>query len=344
MATCGVEVDQLVASAPLQPPAVDQLFQPLPLVRVREHVRVEVHTPYPRLTGEVEGDRVFPTVAAAQLWHRAVPCVGARRCWSATNRPDTRWIARTGRPRRVASAGVLGSSASTDPATARSSTDSPRAMSSVADDAVAVLDLLGVDRVGGARDVGRRWRTPQRCAAPPPRPGRGARRRRRTLRRPAAADGRRCRGVRWSGPARSSRSASAGVARRRPRRRGAGRALAGRPACRTTRTLLGAALSTADLAASVREALADHDGYLRDAALTLPRLGASTSRTSAAPPTSGTAPATSAARPATGDWLGRPDPGRPARGHGPTPPTWPPCSRTGRTSSLRCAIPRLTAR
>ena len=31
--------------------------------------------------------------------------------------------------------------------------------------------------------------------------------------------------------------------------------------------LLGAALSTADLAASVREALACHDGYLRDAAL-----------------------------------------------------------------------------
>ena len=40
-----IEVDQLVALGALEPPAVDQLLEPLPLVRVRQHVRVEVHAP-----------------------------------------------------------------------------------------------------------------------------------------------------------------------------------------------------------------------------------------------------------------------------------------------------------
>ena len=40
-----VEVDELVALGALEPPAVDQLLKTLPLVRVRQHVRVEVHAP-----------------------------------------------------------------------------------------------------------------------------------------------------------------------------------------------------------------------------------------------------------------------------------------------------------
>ena len=51
----------------------------------------------------------------------------------------------------------------------------------------------------------------------------------------------------------------------------AARWLAAQPA--DDAALLGAALSTADIAASVREALACHDGYLRDAALLFSRLG-----------------------------------------------------------------------
>ena len=38
-----VEIDQLVALGPAEPAAVDQPLEPLPLVRVGQHVRVEVH-------------------------------------------------------------------------------------------------------------------------------------------------------------------------------------------------------------------------------------------------------------------------------------------------------------
>ena len=66
---------------------------------------------------------------------------------------------------------------------------------------------------------------------------------------------------------------------------------------RRTRTLLAPPCPTADVAASVREALAQPDGYLRDAALPFRRLGRPTSRTSLPHPPLVRRAATSAAHP-----------------------------------------------
>ena len=46
-----VALDELVALGAAQPAGVGELLEPLPLVRVREHVRVEIHATKPRVPG-----------------------------------------------------------------------------------------------------------------------------------------------------------------------------------------------------------------------------------------------------------------------------------------------------
>ena len=235
---------------------MDQLLEPLPLVRVREHVRVEVHAPHPRLSAMDEMD--LPDGRRAQLWTGGAASAPAVLVCHGT--PDTRWVARTGAS-AAASAGVR--LVCVNRPGYGTSTPHGSTMSSVADDAVAVLDQLGLDRVARARDVRRRG-VRRRAGRPPPRPRRRAGRGRRPVGDPDRHWARRR--PRSSGPARSSRQWAAGVDVADPDDAAlAARWLGG--AAPEDAALLGAALTPAEVAASAREALACHDGYLRDAAL-----------------------------------------------------------------------------
>ena len=173
--------------------------------------------------------------------------------------PDTRWVARTGEAAarqvgvRLLSVNRPGYGASTPAATT---------MTSVADDTVLVLDALGLDRVavvgmsvGGAYAAALAARHPERVTALA------------VVAAPSetrSASGSLEDAVEHARPEFSAWAAALDVTDPDDA------ALASRwlgllPP--TDAALLGAALPTADLAASAREALACHDGYLRDAAL-----------------------------------------------------------------------------
>jgi pimeloyl-ACP methyl ester carboxylesterase len=173
--------------------------------------------------------------------------------------PDTRWVARTGAS-AAALAGVRLVCVNRPGYGTSTPTDST--MSSLADDAVAVLDLLDVDRVGvlgmsvgGAYAAALAARHPDRVAALAVV---AAPRETRTAMGPLDAEAERARPefARWAAGMNAVDPDDAALA---------ARWLGGLP--RDDAALLGAALSTADVAASAREALARHDGYLRDAAL-----------------------------------------------------------------------------
>ena len=173
--------------------------------------------------------------------------------------PDTRWIARTGASAAV-SAGLrlvcvnrpgYGDSTPTD-----------STMSSVADDAVAVLDRLDIDRVGvlgmsvgGAYAAALAARHPDRVTAlavvAAPRETRSA-----MGALDAEVERARPEFAQWAAGVNAADPDDAALA---------ARWLGSQP--HDDAALLGAALTTADIVASVREALACHDGYLRDAAL-----------------------------------------------------------------------------
>ena len=255
VATCCVEVHELVALGALEPPAVDQLLQTLPLVRVRQHVRVEVHAPTPRLT-RVE-EIALPDGRRAQLWTGGVASAPAVLVCHGT--PDTRWIARTGAS-AAASAGLRLGCVNRPGYGTSTPTDSR--MSSVADDAVAVLDRLDVDRVGvlgmsvgGAYAAALAARHPDRVAAlavvAAPRETRSA-----TGALDAEVERARPEFAQWAAGVNAADPTTPPWLR------------AGWASLPTDDgALLGAEISAADIAASVREALACHDGYLRDAAL-----------------------------------------------------------------------------
>lgn len=173
--------------------------------------------------------------------------------------PDTRWVARTGAA-PAAAAGVR--LVCVNRPGYGGSTPAASTLSSVADDTVAVLDHLGTDRVavlgmsvGGAYAAALAARHADRVtslalvAAP---------RETRTALGPPEAEMARYRPEfeQWA----------AGVAAADPDDAAlAARWLGGLPPADAA--LLAAALPTPQLAASVREVLACHDGYLRDAAL-----------------------------------------------------------------------------
>jgi pimeloyl-ACP methyl ester carboxylesterase len=173
--------------------------------------------------------------------------------------PDTRWVARTGSAVAMATGVRLFCVNRPGYGT---STPMASAMTSVADDAAAVLDLLELDRVavlgmsvGGAYAAALAARHPDRVsalgvvAAP---------RETRTAMGPLDAEVERARPEfeQWAAsvdPADPDDTAMAA------------RWLDSLPP--DDAALLGSALSTAEVAASAREALVCHDGYLRDAAL-----------------------------------------------------------------------------
>ena len=109
----------------------------------------------------------LPDGRRAQLWTGAAASLHAVLVCHGT--PDTRWIARTGAS-AAASAGVR--LVCVNRPGYGTSTPTGSTMSSVADDAVAVLDLLGLDRVGvlgmsvgGAYAAALAARHPDRVAA-----------------------------------------------------------------------------------------------------------------------------------------------------------------------------------
>jgi len=173
--------------------------------------------------------------------------------------PDTRWIARTGAS-AAASTGVRLVCVNRPGYGTSTPTDST--MSSVADDAVAVLDQLDVDRVGvlgmsggGAYAAALSAVHPDRVAAlavvaAPRETG--------TAMGPLDAEVERARPefVEWAAGVNAADPDDAALA---------ARWLGSQPP--DDAALLGATLSTAAVAASAREALARPDGYLRDAAL-----------------------------------------------------------------------------
>jgi pimeloyl-ACP methyl ester carboxylesterase len=199
----------------------------------------------------------LPDGRRTQLWTGgAVPAPAVLVCHGT---PDTRWVARTGAS-AAASSGVrlicmnrpgYGTSTPTD-----------STMRSVADDAVAVLDLLDIDRVGvlgmsvgGAYAAALAARHPDRVAAlavaaapRETRTGVGSPDAEVERARPEFAE--------WAAGVNAGDPDDGALA---------ARWLGSLPP--DDAALLGSALPTADVAASAREALACPDGYLRDAAL-----------------------------------------------------------------------------
>ena len=209
------------------------------------------------------------------------------------------------------------------------STPTDSTMTSVADDAVAVLDLLDVDRVGvlgmsvgGAYAAALAARHPDRVAAlaivAAPRETRSA-----MGALDAEVERARPEFAQWAAGVNAADPDDAALA---------ARWLASQPP--DDAALLGAELSTADLAASVREALACHDGYLRDAALLFSDWGFDPSDIRC-PTHLWYGARDDRNPPATGQWWA--DRVRAPSSRSPRRPTWPPCSRTGRRSSRRCA-------
>jgi pimeloyl-ACP methyl ester carboxylesterase len=199
----------------------------------------------------------LPDGRRVQLW--TGPATAAPAVLVCHGTPDTRWIARTGAS-AAASAGLRLVCVNRPGYGTSTPTDST--MTSVADDAVAVLDLLDVDRVGvvgmsvgGAYAAALAARHPDRVAAvalvAAPREtctAMGALQAEMERARPEFAQ--------WAAGVNAADPDDAALA---------ARWLGSQPP--DDAALLSAGLSTADIAASVREALACHDGYLRDAAL-----------------------------------------------------------------------------
>ena len=173
--------------------------------------------------------------------------------------PDTRWVARTGAS-AAASAGVR--LICVNRPGYGTSTPTASTMASVADDAVDVLDLLDVERVGvlgmsvgGAYAAALAARHPDRVAALALV---AAPRETRTAQGQPEAEVERARPefMQWAAGVNASDPDDDALA---------ARWLGGLPP--EDAALVGTALTPAEVAASAREALACHDGYLRDAAL-----------------------------------------------------------------------------
>jgi pimeloyl-ACP methyl ester carboxylesterase len=199
----------------------------------------------------------LPDGRRAQLW--TVGLTSAPAVLVCHGTPDTRWIARTGASAAV-SAGLR--LVCVNRPGYGTSTPTASTMSSVADDAVAMLDRLDVDRVGvlgmsvgGAYAAALAAGHPDRVAALAVV---AAPRETRTAMGALDAEVERARPefAQWAAGVNAADPDDAALA---------ARWLGSQPPDDTA--LLGAELSAADIAASVREALACHDGYLRDAAL-----------------------------------------------------------------------------
>ena len=199
----------------------------------------------------------LPDGRRAQLWTGGAASAHAVLVSHGT--PDTRWIARTGAS-AAASAGVR--LVCVNRPGYGTSTPTGSTLSSVADDTVAVLDLLDVDRVGvvgmsvgGVYAAALAARHPDRVAALALV---AAPRETRTAMGPLDAEVERARPefTQWAAGVNVADPDDAALA---------ARWLGSQPP--DDAALLAAALSTADVAASAREALACPDGYLRDAAL-----------------------------------------------------------------------------
>ena len=179
--------------------------------------------------------------------------------------PDTRWVARTGAFAAVAAGVRL---VCLNRPGYGTSTPADSTMSSVADDTVSVLDLIGVDRVaavgmsvGGAYAAALAARHPDRVAALAVV---AAPRETRTAMGPPDAEVERVRPEfeRWAAGVHVADPDDAALV---------DRWLGSLP--EDDAALLRAALPTGDIAASAREALVCHDGYLRDAALLFSQWG-----------------------------------------------------------------------
>jgi pimeloyl-ACP methyl ester carboxylesterase len=201
----------------------------------------------------------LPGGRTVQLW--AGGAASERTVLVCHGTPDTRWVARTGASAATAAGVRL---VGLNRPGYGTSTPSDSTMPSVADDAAAVLDLLGLDRVavvgmsvGGAYAAALAARHPGRVtalavvAAP---------RETRTATGPVVAGMERARPEleEWAAGVHVADPDDAALA---------DRWLGALPP--EDAALLRASCSTAEVAASAREALACHDGYLRDAALLL---------------------------------------------------------------------------
>jgi pimeloyl-ACP methyl ester carboxylesterase len=199
----------------------------------------------------------LPDGRHAQLWTGgATDCPTVLVCHGT---PDSRWVARTGV--HAASAAGVRLVAVNRPGYG-TSTPAPSTMTSVADDAVAVLDLLGLDRVtvlgmsvGGPYAAALAARHPDRVAAlgvvASPTETRAAMGPVETMMERARPEF-----AAWAATVNAADPDDDALA---------ARFLASLPPADAD--VLAAALSPTEVAASVREALARQDGYLRDAAL-----------------------------------------------------------------------------